>query len=76
MFHNNIVKISEKKNEQANVLKIALKLTYLTYFCIICVHFYYGEKVKIFDFIKKKQKKKNKKKKKKKTMIRIKLFCT
>ena len=40
MFHNNIVKISEKLNKQ-NLLKISLQVTYPTDFCI---HFYYGKK--------------------------------
>ena len=51
MFHNNIVKISEKLNKQS-LLKICLQVTYPTNFCIICIHFYYGEKVKIFDILK------------------------
>ena len=51
MFHNIIVKISEKLNEQ-NLLKICLQVTYPTDFCIICIHFYDGEKMKIFDFLK------------------------
>ena len=45
MFHNNIVKISEKLNKQ-NLLKIYLQVTYPTYFCLICIHFYYGKKWK------------------------------
>ena len=48
MFYNNIVKISEKLNK-SNLLKIWLQVTYPTDFCIIWHHFYYGEKVKIFD---------------------------
>ena len=48
MFHNNIVKISEK----LNLLKTFPQVTYPTDFCTICIHFYYGEKVKIFDFLK------------------------
>ena len=51
MFHNNIMKISEKLNKQ-NLLKICLQVTYPTNFCIIFIHFYYGEKVKILDFLK------------------------
>ena len=46
MFHNKIVKISEKLNKQ-NLLKICLKITYP--FCIICIHS--EEKVKLFDFL-------------------------
>ena len=42
MFHNNIV-ISEKLNKQ-NLLKNYLQVNYPTDFCIICSHFYYGEK--------------------------------
>ena len=38
MFHNNIAKVSEKLNKQ-NVLQICLD------FCIMYMHFYYGEKV-------------------------------
>ena len=51
MFHNNIVKISEKLNKQ-NLLKIYIQVTYPTNFCINCIHFYYGKKGKIFDFFK------------------------
>ena len=51
LFHNNIVKISEKLNKQ-NLLKICPQVTYPTDFCIICIDFYYGEKVKISDFLK------------------------
>ena len=43
MFHNNIVKISEKLNKQ-NLLKICLQVTYPTDSCINCIHFYYGKK--------------------------------
>ena len=51
MFHNNIVKISEKLNKQ-NLLKNCLHVTNPTYFCIICMHFFSMEKkVKIFDFL-------------------------
>ena len=49
MFRNDIVKISEKVNKW-NLLKTWLQITYPTDFCIIWLHFYYGEKVKIFDF--------------------------
>ena len=49
MFHNNIVKISEKLN-QRNLLKICLQVTYPTDYCIICIHFYYGEKWKYLIF--------------------------
>ena len=51
MLHNIIVKISEKLNKQ-NLLKICPQVTCPTNFCIICIHFYNGEKVKIFDFLK------------------------
>ena len=50
MFLNNIVKISEKLNKQ-ELLKICLQVIYPTDFCIICIHFYYAEKLKIFDFL-------------------------
>ena len=49
MFHNNIVKISEKLNMQ-NLLKICLQVTYPTNFCIIFIHFYYGKKWKYWIF--------------------------
>ena len=55
MFYNNIVKISENLNNW-NLLKICSQVSYPTDFCIICIHFYNGEKVK-----KKKKKKKKKK---------------
>ena len=51
MFHNNIVKISAKLNK-LNLLKILLQVTNPTDFCMVLLHFYYGEKVKIFDFLK------------------------
>ena len=41
IFHNNIVNISEKKNEQTVT---CLKVTYPTDFCKICSRFCYGEK--------------------------------
>ena len=44
-------KFSEKLHKQG-LLKICLKVTYPIDFCIICFHFYYGEKVKRFDFLK------------------------
>ena len=44
-------KIWEKLNKR-NLLKFCLQVTYPTHFCIICIHFYCGEKVKIFDFLK------------------------
>ena len=50
-FHNHTVKISEKLDKQ-NLLKICLQVTNPTDFYIINIHFYYGEKVKIFDFLK------------------------
>ena len=59
IFHNNIVKISEKLNKRN--LKICPQVTYPTDFCIICIQFYNGKKVKIFDL-------------KKKTPARINLF--
>ena len=43
IFHNNIVKISEKFNKR-NLSKICLQVTYPTDFCIFCIHFYYGKK--------------------------------
>ena len=49
MFHNNIVKISEKLNKQ-NLSKICLQVTYPTNFCIIFIHFYYGKKWKYWIF--------------------------
>ena len=52
MFHNNIVKISEKLNKQ-NLLKICLQVTYPTNFYIIFIHFYYGEKSENIGFFKK-----------------------
>ena len=48
MFHNNIVTISEKLNKH-NLLKICLQITYPTDFCIICIHFFLWEKVKLSD---------------------------
>ena len=51
MFHNNIVKISEKLNKW-NLLKICLQVTCPTNFGIFFIHFYYGEKVKILNFLK------------------------
>ena len=56
MFHNNIVKISEKLNKQ-NLLKICLQVTYPADFWMICILFYYGKK----NDLKKKKKKKKKK---------------
>ena len=47
MFHNNIVKISEKMNKR-NLLKIYLQITYSTDFCINCIHFYYGKSENIW----------------------------
>ena len=41
MFYNSIVKISEKLNKW-NLLKIGLQVTYPTDFCMIWLHFYYG----------------------------------
>ena len=41
IFHNNIVKISEKLIKQ-NLLKICPQVTYPTNFCIICIHFTMG----------------------------------
>ena len=45
MFHNSIVKISEKKMKKGNLFKICLQITYPTDFCIIYIHFYYGKKL-------------------------------
>ena len=45
VFHNNIVYISEKSNMQ-DLLKISFQVTYPKYFCIVCLHFYYGRKWK------------------------------
>ena len=55
MFHNNIVKISEKLNKQ-NLLKICLQVTYPIDVSMICILFYYGKK----NDLKKKKKKKKK----------------
>ena len=49
MFHDNIVKISEKFNKQ-NLFKICLQITYPTDFCIISIHFYFGKKWKYLIF--------------------------
>ena len=49
MFHNNIVKLSEKLNKR-NLLKICLQVTYPTDFCMIWLHFYYGKKWKYLIF--------------------------
>ena len=53
MFQNNIVKILEKKNEQAELIA-TLPQSYLPYRFLHNLHsfFYYGEKAKIFDFLK------------------------
>ena len=64
MFHNNIVKFSEQLIKQ-KLLKICLHVTYPADFCIIYIHFYYGEKSENIWFFKKKTKK---------TMSWIKLF--
>ena len=55
IFHNNIVKNSEKLNKE-NLLKVCLLVTYPTDFCItcICIHFYYGKKWKDLIVLKKK----------------------
>ena len=50
MFHNNIVKISEKMNIE-KLFKIFLQVTYPTDFCIIFIHFYYGKKWKYLIFL-------------------------
>ena len=42
---------SEKLNKR-NFSKICLQITHPTDFSIICIHFYYEEKVKIYDFLK------------------------
>ena len=44
-----------------NLLKICLQVIYPTNFCIICIHFYYGKKLKCLIYLK--------------PMSRIKLFC-
>ena len=49
MFHNNIVKISEKLDKW-NLLKICLQITYPTDFCKIHIHFYYRKKWKYLIF--------------------------
>ena len=49
MFHNIIVKISEKLNKR-NLLKICLQVTYPTYFWKIRFHFYYRKKWKYLIF--------------------------
>ena len=49
MFHNNIVKISEKLYKQ-NLSKICLQVTYPTNFCVIFIQFYYGKKWKYWIF--------------------------
>ena len=49
MFHNKIVKISDKLNKR-NLLKICLKVTYPTDFCKIRIHFYYRKKWKYLIF--------------------------
>ena len=42
----------QKKLKKQNLSKICLQVTYPTSFCIIFIHFYYGEKVKILDILK------------------------
>ena len=45
MFHNTVVKISEReKMTKQNLLKICLQVTFTSDFCIICFHFFYGKK--------------------------------
>ena len=51
MFQNNIVKLSEKLNKR-NLFKICIQVTYPPDFCIIYIHFYYGEKWKYLIFLK------------------------
>ena len=51
MFHNNIVKLSEKLNKR-NLLKICFQVTYPTDFCKIRIHFYYRKKWKYLIFLK------------------------
>ena len=51
MFHNNIVKISEKLNKR-NLLKICLQVTYPTDFLQNLHSFLLLEKAKLFDFFK------------------------
>ena len=49
MFHNNSVKILEKKNK-LNLLKIWAQITYPTDFCMFWFHFYYEKKWKYLIF--------------------------
>ena len=49
MFHNNIVKISEKLNMQI-LLKIRLKVTSPKDFYIFCIWFHHGKKQKYLIF--------------------------
>ena len=49
MFHDNIVKISDKVNMR-NLSKICLQVTYPTDFCIIYIHFHKGKKWKYLTF--------------------------
>ena len=52
MLHNNIVKISEKKFEQAELVE-SLSQSYLPYRFLHNLHsFLLLEKIKIFDFLK------------------------
>ena len=46
MFHNNIMKISRNFEQEKHIENLPYR------YCILCRHFYYGEKVKIFDFFK------------------------
>ena len=50
MFHKYIVKIWEKMNKRKLLKKKCLQVTYLTDFCIIYIHFYYGKKWKYLIF--------------------------
>ena len=59
---------------QRTLLKICLRVTYLTDFYIICIHFYYGKTWEYLIKNNNNNNKKKKKKKKKKTMSRINVF--
>ena len=50
--HKTQIKKKKKKKEQAELVENLLQVTYPMDICIICIHFYYGEKVKLFDFLK------------------------
>ena len=48
MFHNNIVKFQKKKLKKRNLLQICHQVTLPTDFCIVCIHFYFGESENIW----------------------------